>query len=129
MAKSASRTFPVWMIIVYAVLGVGCAGMLIYGAVKLAQPHGLACLMAGIFGLVMVAASVPLAILLHAMASRNYSFSTSRAAESLLEKIHETNMLSDNAKRVLFRERELNLLRRTIEEDITHGDINAGLTL
>jgi hypothetical protein len=38
-------------------------------------------------------------------------------------------MLSDIAKRVLFRDQELDLLRRAIEEDISHGDYNAGLTL
>jgi hypothetical protein len=38
-------------------------------------------------------------------------------------------MLSDTAKRVLFRDQELDLLRRAIEEDIAHGDYNAGLTL
>ncbi|MCI0364103.1 MAG: hypothetical protein L0219_09500, partial [Phycisphaerales bacterium] len=43
--------------------------------------------------------------------------------------IHENTMLSDNAKRVLFRERELELLRRAMEEDIAHGDYNSGLTL
>ena len=38
-------------------------------------------------------------------------------------------MLSDSAKRVLFRERELELLRRTIEDDLSRGDFNAALIL
>jgi hypothetical protein len=38
-------------------------------------------------------------------------------------------MLSDNAKRVLFRERELGMLRQAIEEDIARGDYSAGLLL
>jgi hypothetical protein len=129
MAKSSKGSFPLWMILIYAVLGAGCAALIVFGAVNVQQPHGLGSFLAGIVGFVIILASLPLAILLHSVASRNYSFSTSRAAESLLEKIHETNMLSDSAKRVLFRERELDLLRRTIEEDIARGDFNAGLTL
>ncbi len=38
-------------------------------------------------------------------------------------------MLSDNAKRVLFRERELGLLRRAIDQDISRGDYDAAITL
>ncbi len=49
--------------------------------------------------------------------------------DHLLQLIYEHSMLSDNAKRVLFRERELQLLRHAIEADIEHGDYNAGLTL
>jgi hypothetical protein len=129
MAKSASRLFPRWMIVVYGALGLLSAGMIVFGAATLQQPHGLGCVLVGIVGFVMVGASLPLAVLLYGLASRDFSFSTSRTAESLLEKIHETNMLSDNAKRVLFRERELDVLRRTIEDDIAHGDFNAGMTL
>ncbi len=47
----------------------------------------------------------------------------------LLELIYSQTMLSDTARRVLYRERELSLLRRTIEEDIQKGDFNAALVL
>ena len=47
----------------------------------------------------------------------------------LLELIYSQTMLSDTARRVLYRERELALLRRTIEEDIQKGDFNAALVL
>jgi hypothetical protein len=46
-----------------------------------------------------------------------------------VERIHEHSMLSDNAKRVLFREREMQLLRSAIEDDIARGDYNAAITL
>lgn len=127
--KPSPKSFPVWMIVVYAVLAASCAGLAVLGVVNIQEFHGVACLLAGIVGFVMVAASVPMVILLHSLASRDFSFSTSRTAESLLERIYESLILSDNAKRVLFRERELDLLRRTIEEDIARGDFNAGLTL
>lgn len=47
----------------------------------------------------------------------------------LLELIYSQSMLSDTARRVLYRERELSLLRRTIEEDVQKGDFNAALVL
>jgi len=47
----------------------------------------------------------------------------------VLEEILKTGMLSDTAKRILFREREMELLRQAIEEDIEQGDFNAGLVL
>ena len=48
---------------------------------------------------------------------------------TLLHRIHEQSMLSDSARRVLYRERELELLRRTIEDDLSRGDFNAALVL
>ena len=47
----------------------------------------------------------------------------------LLTQIHEHTMLSESSKRVLYRPKELHLLRGAIEEDIGRGDYNAALTL
>tara|TARA_B110000116_G_scaffold200082_1_gene174990 strand:- start:408 stop:1493 length:1086 start_codon:yes stop_codon:yes gene_type:complete len=41
----------------------------------------------------------------------------------------EALQLSESAKRVLFRERELDLLRRTIQDDLATGDVHAALML
>lgn len=49
--------------------------------------------------------------------------------EQLLAQIYENSMLSDNAKRVIFREREIAMLREAIEHDIAKGDYGAALTL
>ena len=51
------------------------------------------------------------------------------AVLSMLAEIHKQSMLSDTARRVLYRERELELLRRTIENDVNRGDFNAALVL
>ncbi|MDP7069911.1 MAG: hypothetical protein QF561_01010 [Phycisphaerales bacterium] len=48
---------------------------------------------------------------------------------SILAQVLEASMLSDTAKRLIYREREMGLLRRTIEEDIERGDFNSGLML
>jgi hypothetical protein len=52
-----------------------------------------------------------------------------KSSDQWLSQIHENTMLSDAAKRVLFRDRELDLLRKAIEADISRGDFHAGLTL
>mgnify|MGYP002526020029 FL=1 len=45
------------------------------------------------------------------------------------EAFMEALQLSENAKRVLFRDRELDLLRRTIQDDRASGDVHAALML
>ncbi len=47
----------------------------------------------------------------------------------LLTQIHEHTMLSDGSKRLIYRSKELGLLRSAIDEDIQQGDYNAALTL
>jgi hypothetical protein len=99
LPKPRPKTFPVWMIIVYAVLTAWCIGLTVFGVVNLQDLHGAACLLAGLVGLVIVVASVPMVLLMHSLASRDFSFSTSRTAESLLERIYESLILSDATSR------------------------------
>ncbi len=87
----------------------------------------------GVMCMVVLAVSLPVTLLLKDIASPNSDqfapkgeISTLREA---LQQIHEHTMLSDHAKRVLFRERELGLLRQAIEMDIQQGKYNAGLAL
>lgn len=61
--------------------------------------------------------------------SRDASVDSNAAILEKLGEIHDQTMLSDTARRVLYRERELELLRRTIEEDLQRGDFNAALVL
>jgi hypothetical protein len=51
------------------------------------------------------------------------------AVREALDRIQSHTMLSDNARRVLFREREVQLLRDALEEQIRRGAYNAGITL
>ena len=46
-----------------------------------------------------------------------------------MDSILESLQMSENAKRVLFRDRELNLLRRTVQEDISRGEFHSALVL
>ncbi len=47
----------------------------------------------------------------------------------LLTQIHEHTMLSDGSKRLIYRSKELQLLRNAIDEDIQQGDYDAALIL
>lgn len=51
------------------------------------------------------------------------------SVEHLLSQIYENTMLSDSAKRVIFREREIEMLHSAIEHDIAKGDYGAALAL
>ena len=46
-----------------------------------------------------------------------------------LDSILEAMQMSENAKRILFRDRELVLLRNTVQEDISKGDFHAALVI
>ncbi len=50
-------------------------------------------------------------------------------AEEILTQIYENSMLSDSAKRVIFRKREIAMLHEAIEHDIAQGQYGAALTL
>jgi hypothetical protein len=87
----------------------------------------------GVLGVMLVASaaliSYRLGELVDGTAGRDTKKSPNTRLEDLLESLHEHSMLSDTAKRVLFREKELDLLRRVIEDDIDRGDYNAALRL
>jgi hypothetical protein len=135
MARNAKSSVPLAMTIIEIVAGLWCIGLIVFGAVRAQDALGLACLMTGMLGLIIIAASLPVAWALHGSSftskgeRRVGSLDSAASSERLLAQIYENSMLSDNAKRVLFRDRELQLLRRAIEDDIAHGDYSSGLTL
>ena len=55
--------------------------------------------------------------------------STSEDLDARLARIEEHVMLSDTAKRLLYRDRELDLLRMMVEQDIAAGDHESALRL
>jgi len=85
----------------------------------------------GLIAAVIAGCSVPIAFALRDMADREGAGGgpTSGELRDLLYELHEHSMLSDSAKRVLFREREMGLLRAAIEQDIAEGKYNVALTL
>jgi len=138
--KSSNPSNRLFSNLLHATLALGCVALIIFGAMRMREEIGLASLAVGVLGLIVIGAMIPVIWSLREIRQRDASNDTqpggtpstsfiSKAAESLLSQIYENSMLSDNAKRVLFRERELELLRRAIEEDIAHGDYSSGLTL
>lgn len=112
---------------VYGVLFVMAVALAVAGAVLgSAVLAGL-----GVLAFTVVGASAPIAFHLRAGAERRSQGGGADAENlrDLLERILENSMLSDNARRVLFRERELRLLRDAIEADIAAGKYSAALTL
>jgi hypothetical protein len=108
--------------LVYAVMAIACVVTLIIGL----QSNSAAGKLGGTIGLIFVAATAPVALLLAGLYGR---LADVTPIGRQVERIHEHSMLSDNAKRVLFREREIQLLRSAIEDDIARGDYNAAITL
>src|SRR5688572_6908258 len=132
MIQKDQSTLRVMVIFVDGLLALACIGLIVFGALRSQDSLGLTCLAVGSIGLIVISAAFPLALIslgrLHSN-ERSGNSAAPRSGDRLLEQIYENTMLSDNAKRVLFRDRELDLLRRAIEDDIAHGDHNSGLTL
>lgn len=136
MAKPKRTGMPASLVVLEAAVGLACLGLVVFGASRQHEAIGSASLIAGLVGLVVAGATLPLAILLSELNSRGPSpedtaltKATHRSVENMLAQLYQNSMLSDIAKRVLFRDQELDLLRRAIEEDIQHRDYSAGLTL
>ena len=114
-----------WLAALYGVLAITGAGTIAAGAM---MDDGSSLIGAGLLGLLVVGSSLPIALQFKSPEAPTPAAPASRT-DDLLAHILENSMLSDHAKRVLFRERELGLLRRAIEEDIGRGDYDAAITL
>jgi hypothetical protein len=129
----SSSTPPASLLICYGALALMCATLIVYGALNHEDLVGVGCLAAGLVGVMVVLASLPIAWLLSvgggAGAAPERRADLPAGTDRLLQQLIDNSMLSDNAKRVLFRDRELGMLRQAIEEDLARGDYNAGLLL
>ena len=114
---------PLVVIGLLYVIPTTMAGIMVFFGIRDDQ---IALTVGGGVGLVFVAAAAPLAILLAGAGGR---FRDEASIRRSLEELRENSMLSDNAKRVLYRDRELQLLRNAIEDDIARGEYNAAITL
>ncbi|MCP3906139.1 MAG: hypothetical protein GY715_21150 [Planctomycetes bacterium] len=116
-----------WLMSVYGALLVAAIGVIVAGGIL-----GSATVIAlGVLTVAITGATAPVAALLQRGAPLPDAPARSERGPvmDLVRQIHEHTMLSDSAKRVLFRERELGLLRDAIELDIQEGKYNVALTL
>jgi len=126
-----SAIFRSWMGAIWGVMLVTVICMILTAFIMFDGEPTIIAL--GVMCLVILAISLPMTLLLNDVASRSSDHSAPKgemgALRDTLHQIYEHTMLSDHAKRVLFRERELGLLRQAIETDIQQGKYNAALAL
>jgi hypothetical protein len=118
--KSKSRTIPVIFILVAVIALVG----VIVGATESVDT-----LSDELFLASLVVLGVDIACLGIAMRIGNASGNSGTGDASKLDAILEAMQMSENAKRILFRDRELDLMRKTVQGDIVRGDFHAALVL
>jgi len=121
-----------WLRVIYLVLLIGSVVLTLWG-LRHADESTIAVMMvpAGIVAFFLAASFFPLAVLQsdHNKNERaDFRQSTEQIAE-LLGQIHEHTLLSDSAKRIAYRREERQMLRKAIEEDISHEDWDAAIVL
>ena len=122
MPRRGANNLKVWLGVLYGAL-MACAVTLVVLGVLFDSDTGR---LGGAVSIIVVGATAPVAFLLVALGGAPGE--TAEVAR-MLEEVREHTMLSDAAKRVLFRDREIQLLRNAIEDDIARGDYNAAITL
>lgn len=123
---SGDRTWPYWTIGFYAVLIVASAAAIAVGVNRADQAMQATAAVA----LTLSLCTMPIGI---RMAARsNPGASAARDVDQLVEAVRhlaEEQALSDDARRVLNRRRERDLLRKAIEEDMAAEDWDAAMVL
>jgi hypothetical protein len=115
---------PVWTIVAYAVVAVISVAMIVIGSERdLGE-----LLLAGLIGLIGVLLLAPLVAVIRGSA-RGVGTGRLSAVTAALERLAEEQALSDDARRVLNRKREKEILCRAIEEDIAAQDWDAATIL
>lgn len=117
-----------WLVGVYGAMAALALGGLGYGL-----GEGLGeFVAAGALGVIVVGCSAPVAWHLRGLRREGDGGEVARMigrVEASLREMNEVSALSDDARRVLNRGRERELLRRAIEEDITSEDWDAAMVL
>lgn len=125
------RRAPWGALSVYVVVAIGAIGLAV-GGVGQDRPELLG---AGLIGLMIVAAALPIAWITATSPERAGGTEDAQLRRRLIElrqaieRFGETSLLSDDARRVINRARERELLRKAIEEDIHSEDWDAAMVL
>ena len=115
---------------IYSAAGLISGGVAAVGFVQDIQAAAIA----GVVGLVLVAVVAPISFVLDARASNpnalgDVMIHELRELRKAIDQLSQHAALSDDARRVLHRTRERELLRNAIEQDITSQDWDAALVL
>ena len=127
LAMSATRknsTDSAALFVVYLVLAILSLVGVIFGATESA---GI--LSSNLFLASLIVLGIDLAFLGYAWQLRFTTGNASSSEAGKLDAILEAVQMSENAKRVLFRDRELSVLRNTVQEDIERGEFHSALVV
>ena len=114
--------------IIYSFASFLCVGLLAWGVVQRNPGY----MVVALLGMVVVAAVAPLTFVLHAQSMRGRAPGMAEELGRLaraIDVLSQQAALSDDARRVLNRARERELLTRAIEEDIASEDWDAAMVL
>lgn len=115
-----------WLVGWYLLLLSGCIAAGWIALDRPDEPWSDHVFQGAIFGVAVVLTTGPICLLL---ATRTLNARRNREIHRMIEAMHEHAMLSDSAKRIVHRERELSLIRNLIEQDISDGRFGAALRL
>lgn len=127
LAMSATRknsTDSAALFVVYLVLAMLSLVGVIFGATESAGT-----LSSNLFLASLIVLGIDLAFLGYAWQLRFTTGNASSSEAGKLDAILEAVQMSENAKRVLFRDRELSVLRNTVQEDIERGEFHSALVV
>jgi hypothetical protein len=112
------------LFVVYLLLAILSLVGVIFGATESAGT-----LSSNLFLASLIVLGIDLAFLGYAWQLRFTTGNASSSEASKLDAILEAVQMSENAKRVLFRDRELSVLRNTVQEDIERGEFHSALVV
>jgi hypothetical protein len=123
-ATRKNSTDSAALFVVYLVLAMLSLVGVIFGATEYAGT-----LSSNLFLASLIVLGIDLAFLGYAWQLRFTTGNASSSEASKLDAILEAVQMSENAKRVLFRDRELSVLRNTVQEDIERGEFHSALVV
>jgi len=129
MSEQQGVPIPYWTVAAYVGGAAIAIGVIAQGAISLSWELGAI----GALALVVVIATAPIAFSLRSGVGRSQPSNALRREvadlSAQIARLGEMGALSDDARRVLNRKRERELLRKAIEEDITSEDWDAAMVL
>jgi hypothetical protein len=123
-ATRKNSTDSAALFVVYLVLAMLSLVGVIFGATESAGT-----LSSNLFLASLIVLGIDLAFLGYAWQLRFTTGNASSSEAGKLDAILEAVQMSENAKRVLFRDRELSVLRNTVQEDIERGEFHSALVV
>lgn len=112
-----------WTIVLYGLLMLMALALIGLGIYLAAQDGAYEVLALGVVALVVPCSIYPL------LSVRGSAAGGGAPSELLLSEISERLLLTDQAKRIVYRQKDRELLRNAIQEDIAAGDYDAALKL